>query len=87
VTDFAVEHCRTCNMPIIWAVTSRLRDMPVDAEPSPDGNIRLEVREGQIQPMARVLSVAEQFGKKSLRKSHFATCPQAGRWRTGGRRG
>lgn len=82
MSGFAVEHCRTCNMPIIWAVTNRLRDMPVDAESSPDGNIRLEPREG-MQPMARVLPVAEQFGKKSLHKSHFATCPQAGRWRRG----
>jgi hypothetical protein len=83
VSDFAVEHCRTCDKPIIWAVTSRLRDMPVDAQPVPDGNIRLEPREG-MQPVARVLSVAEQFGKKSLRKSHFATCPQAERWRRRG---
>jgi hypothetical protein len=59
--------------------------MPVNAEPSPDGNIALDYR-GDMVPLARVLSPAKQFGLKSLRTSHFATCKDAASWRTRGRR-
>jgi hypothetical protein len=80
-TDFVVEHCRTCNRPVIWAVTERARTMPVDALPVKDGDIQLVQGDAGL-PTARVLKVAERFGKKNLRTSHFATCPQAERWRS-----
>jgi hypothetical protein len=72
--------CRSCNAPIIWAVTDRGRDMPVNAEPSADGSVQLVGREGQA-PLAKVLKVADRFGKTNLRRSHFADCPDAPRWR------
>jgi hypothetical protein len=48
---FVVETCRTetCQAPIVWARTVTGKVMPVDAEPSDDGNIRLYERQGIIR--------------------------------------
>lgn len=79
--DYSTEPCRSCGKPVIWAVTTGAKDMPVDAVPAAGGNVQLERRHDQ-KPLARVLSVAQQFGKAGrLRLSHFATCPHASGWR------
>ncbi|MDR7278911.1 hypothetical protein [Catenuloplanes atrovinosus] len=76
-----IAHCRTCSAEIIWTVTARQgKPMPVDAGPVPDGNVRLTARPGQ-RPLAELLPVDERSGVSGLRKSHFATCGQAGTWR------
>lgn len=78
-----VEHCDSprCEARIVWAVTDRGKRMPVDADPSPaDGNIKLSVRYTGPEPLATVLSAAARFGL-TLRTSHFATCPDADRFR------
>jgi hypothetical protein len=74
------EACRSCGKPIIWAVTVRGNDMPVNVDPQPDGNIQLVERDG-MAPLAKVLKVADRFGKTNLRTSHFVDCPQARKWR------
>lgn len=82
MATYDIEACRSCTAPIIWAVTVNGRDMPVDAEPSPDGDIRLADRSHlHRKPLAEVLSVTQQFGLGNLRTSHFATCPHADQWR------
>lgn len=48
--------CRSCSARIVWAVTSRGRPMPVDAEPHPDGDIRLIPRMGLTTPRAEVVT-------------------------------
>ncbi len=80
-SPFPVERCSTCNAPIIWAVTERARDMPVDVEPVADGNISLQDRGQGMAPLARVLSVAKRFGRTGLRQSHFASCKDAAQHR------
>lgn len=82
---FATENCRSCAALIIWAETERGRSMPVDAQPSADGSIRLHAREQYRSPLAVVLPVAKRFGLTNLHTSHFATCPHAARWRQRGR--
>lgn len=83
-----VEECSSCHARIIWAVTRRALTMPVDAEPvAKGGNVSLEWRGSELKPLARVLSVAQQFGRKQLWQSHFVTCPNAARHRHAGRRG
>lgn len=87
MTDWPSDECRSCKAPIVWAKTRTGKDMPIDAEPRPDGNIRLTVRGGQ--PYADVLSAARIATSTSwgaLRTSHFVTCAQAGQWRTRGPR-
>jgi hypothetical protein len=59
--------------------------MPLDVEPVPDGNVVIEPADGAIPPRARTLKKgeADTLPEGTLRyKSHFATCPQAGNWRT-----
>jgi hypothetical protein len=84
--------CRSCGAPVFWAQVvdsggvlvrkenGRPQALPVDAEPTPDGNVVLRDREGSIT--AYVLKKREQppAGAKT-RKAHHATCPQASSWR------
>jgi hypothetical protein len=53
--------------------------MPVNAEPSPDGNVRLVDRKGSV--LAFVLAGDELARARAagdrLRTSHFASCPNA----------
>lgn len=72
------ERCRSCNAEIVWARTSKARWMPVDVEPSPDGNVVLSDVGGQVH--AAVTSGA-QLGLEPLHKAHFATCADASAWR------
>lgn len=71
--------CRSCNARVIWATTSTLKAMPVDPEPSADGNVVLEHQGGGAYT-ARVLKKGEaHVGERH--KAHFATCPQAAQHR------
>lgn len=80
MADWVTEPCRSCAAPVIWAVTTRGKAMPVDAVTDADGNLVLEARvDGP--PLARVLPVAKRFGRRDLRMSHFVACPQADQWR------
>ena len=64
--------CRSCGAPIRWAVTERGRNAPLDPEPHPEGNLRVEVRRG----LDRAIVVAPGT-EPVLYRSHFATCPNA----------
>ena len=59
----AVQHCRSCDAPIIWALTERGRRIPLDAVPT-TGAILVP----GTPPTAK-------FGPVYV--SHFATCPNA----------
>lgn len=80
VWPWPVTQCSTCKASIIFAKTAQGKDMPVDAEPSPNGNVRLRDT-GMGQPLAVVYGTVKQFGATGLRTSHFATCPDAARHR------
>lgn len=78
-----VSACRSCGAEILWAHTRDGKRIPLDAVPSPAGNVYLN--ESATFARASVLSgalleAARSAGEK-LRTSHFATCPQAGEWR------
>lgn len=72
--------CGYCGRPIIWAITTKHKRIPLDPEPAPGGNVRLE--DGVT---AHVLGESEAAGytliPDSLHLSHFATCPHADRAR------
>lgn len=56
--------------------------MPVDAEPSENGNVVLV--SGNDGPEARVLTkieLSKRATRSGLYVSHFATCPQSSDWR------
>jgi hypothetical protein len=70
-----------CNTPVVWCYTRNTTAL-VDAQPSPDGNIQLRDT-GMDKPVATALSPAERATKQqgTLHKLHFATCPDAARFR------
>ena len=80
MAEYRTETCRSCPAQVIWAATTAGKVMPVDAEPHPAGTVALVDRPGR-NPLAQVIPAADRAGRQDLRRSHFATCPAAGRWR------
>jgi len=68
------DHCRTCNAPILWAVTEKGKRMPLDAEPTPGGNLIV------VDGIARVPRIDDEVPFLQY-LSHFTTCPQASQHR------
>lgn len=66
---------------LVWAHTGRAPIL-VNADPAPGGNIRL-TDTGQDAPHAETLTVQRQatVGYGSLHLAHFATCPDAARFK------
>jgi hypothetical protein len=79
VTDLRrIDKCKACDAPIVWAKTPNGKVIPIDAEPSPDGNVVLFAGPGSGELLAFFRNVK---GAHRLHKSHFATCPNADRFR------
>lgn len=77
--------CRSCNAPVLWVAVGPQGErsrMPLDPDPTDDGNVRLE---GRFTPSgaeaATVLGPLEAELEDELYLSHFATCPDADEWR------
>jgi len=80
------QRCKACRSAIFYAVTSKGSLMSVDFEPVADGNVILDGtaldRRGISIHRAVVLGGADQpIGNPVRYVSHFATCPNAGRFR------
>jgi hypothetical protein len=86
--------CKTCGAPIFWADYTKKDGtpgkMPVDRDPTADGTIQLFRRPtGNIRAEVLTKQAAENIAAAArvlgsplnLRKSHFATCPQAASFR------
>lgn len=67
--------CSSCGAAIVWAVTVAGARMPVDAAPSPKGNLVLE---GET---VRVVPPPDLLDQRPRHTSHFATCPDAAQFR------
>lgn len=77
---FQLAACRSCGDAVIWAATVKGKSMPVDAEPSEDGNVEVQrFPDGRV--FADVLAQPPLGGTVLLRTSHFATCRDAASWR------
>lgn len=63
--------CRGCGKLIVWVVMESGKRMPVDPNPSPIGNIVCTKGVGKQVPTPA----------EDARLSHFATCPQADRFK------
>lgn len=74
------EECRSCKAPILWTVTVKEKRMPVNAEPSPVGNLVVIMRDG-LPPLARAPDLFDVGLPRYT--SHFANCPQSKGWRKG----
>lgn len=75
--------CGTCDARVIWTVTTAGKRMPVNADPVPNGNIRLSE---SVDERGRKTVLAYVLGAKDAREgvlyvSHLSTCPQAAQHR------
>ena len=75
--------CRSCGAHIRWVKTERDKRIPLDREPTPDGNIVPVLVDEEWR--ARVLSQSQADEYRRLGgdtyTAHFSTCPQADAWR------
>lgn len=70
-----VKNCQSCGAPIFFAATGTGKRIPLDAEPTEDGNIVILDGEACVIPKGTYLAGKPQY------RSHFATCPNAARHR------
>lgn len=64
-----MSNCRTCGAEIVWMKTRAGKNIPVDVPKFEKGEIANEA-----------VLTATEFNPKTM-KSHFATCPDAQKWR------
>jgi hypothetical protein len=85
----ASARCDSCGAPVIRATTVNGREgTPIDAAPDAErGNLFLLWRPGN-QPLALAVSSLNAKGREAVGRegvplylSHFATCPDAEKWR------
>lgn len=70
-----MEKCRSCKAEILWVITQKGKRMPVDKEPTENGNLELHDQGQYRPPLAIVHSVKAPGVLRYI--SHFATCPQS----------
>ncbi|MCA9676771.1 MAG: hypothetical protein KC464_17185 [Myxococcales bacterium] len=72
--------CRSerCRAPILWARTAAGEPMPVDVDPSPDGE--LDLVDGRVYPYGLEAAAA----KRPRYRAHWASCPDADDFRRAG---
>lgn len=72
-----MSRCRSCDAPVLWARTVTGKLIPLDTEPSDGGNLVLDDGRALIYDH----TTSNEMFAPPLYVSHFATCPQADRWR------
>lgn len=68
--------CKSCGASILWAKTDTGKSMPVDAEPTDDGNVLLYRTPRGLQAVV-MGARTEPDPRASRHHTHFETCPQA----------
>jgi hypothetical protein len=75
--------CRSCGAAIRWVVVAGSgKRMPLDAEPSERGNVRV-AGNGEAHILDAVFAADARSAGVPLFLSHFATCPEAAQHRRG----
>lgn len=74
--------CRSCGAEIVWCLTEMGRKMPVDYEPTDDGNVMKLWDDASGNHVIRVMRPDDEWpaGRKRY-VAHFRTCPNADEWR------
>lgn len=75
--------CRSCGRPIVWGETEAGKKIPMDPEPSIDGNLTRTAStvDGRIHYLIKYYKRARETPGVTTYKSHFATCPDAKNFR------
>lgn len=73
--------CASCSASIFWARTGSGKAIPIDAAPTPTGNVELD------GDTAKSWGTSHEWPEGAVRyTSHFATCPHAAEHRKQSRR-
>jgi len=81
--------CNGCGAPMVWAMTTTGRRIPLDAAASDQGPVPLEVEDGNLAPTGRTVdtrhgpTVEVEYVRAGagVHRTHFATCPKADEFR------
>lgn len=78
--------CKGCNQPIVWAVTSAGKRIPLDPEPDPlKGRVFLKGEEATV--LRRLDLIRAQIAGEELYVPHWASCPVSATFRRKGKWG
>ena len=69
--------CASCNAPIRWATTVNKKPIPLDAEPSEDGNVVFVDLTDRVDVLGPEGVVQAKLTNQILFMPHHATCPKA----------
>lgn len=72
--------CRSCNAEIVWGTTRNGVAMPLDAEPTDEGNALL-YDGGVIDVLGPLELSSHDRDAQPLRLPHHASCPDAEMWK------
>jgi hypothetical protein len=73
-----VSRCASCGAQIRWCRTEAGKQIPLDWEPRPDGNVHVYSGLAYVYgPGAAPLELHREHGEP-LYVAHFSTCPNAG---------
>ena len=75
-----MSHCRKCPAEIWFCSTAAGEWMPIDAEPSDDGNLWIDGHDGE-HPIVRVVDLLTPADAER-HTPHWATCPAAEEFRS-----
>jgi hypothetical protein len=71
------DRCRSCGAPVLWLEhESTGKRAPIDADPSPEGNIEVDAPRGTYRVLSGFVWDEAVAGGEQLRTCHFHTCPQ-----------
>lgn len=76
-----MSECSSCGAQIIWAVSEEGKPMPVDQAVPRQGNLLLFRRNGKVVAAVACPALREKHPEGPWRISHFATCPDAKKFR------
>lgn len=82
----ATTACRSCGAAILWVQMESGKRMPLDATPTEAGTVIIRCGPELGRETGHVETKAEAEARRASPSpvaftSHFATCPQAGKWR------
>ena len=76
-----MSNCKSCGAEIRWVRTPAGKMMPLDAKPTPEGNVVVVRGIGYAGTSKYTGDPNLLPGEEFRYTSHFATCPQAGQHR------
>lgn len=76
--------CRSCGVPLIWALGYGGGAVPITSEPDPEGTVGVNQHGEWVFGLPRQLagqqSLLEEGGQPRRWRLHFETCPDRARW-------